>query len=96
MGKHPAEKEQDISISGICFITDGIAKKEAAIQYCSTKQMVADYFTKPLQGALFYKLRDQILGLAPIKAIHGDQRSVLESNPASAANQQSPMKGVGR
>jgi hypothetical protein len=51
------------------FITDRIAKKEVGIQYCPTKQMVAVYFTKPLQGALFYKFRDQILGLwSP----HGD------------------------
>jgi hypothetical protein len=78
------------------FITDRIAKKEIAIQYCPTKQMVADYFTKPLQGALFYKFRDQILGLAPMEAIHDDQRSVLESNPASAVYQQSPRKGVAR
>jgi hypothetical protein len=46
------------------FITDCIASKEVAIQYCPTKEMVADYFTKPLQGLLFYKFRDQIMGLA--------------------------------
>ena len=25
--------------------------------------MVADYFTKPLQGSLFRKMRDQIMGI---------------------------------
>jgi len=25
--------------------------------------MIADFFTKPLQGALFYKFRDAILGI---------------------------------
>jgi hypothetical protein len=29
------------------FITDRIARKEIAVQYCPTKEMVADYFTKP-------------------------------------------------
>jgi hypothetical protein len=80
----------------ILFITDRIAKKEVAIQYCPTKQMVADYFTKPLQGALFYKFRDQILGLAPMEAIHVGQRSVLESNPASTGIRQSLNKGSPR
>jgi hypothetical protein len=60
------------------FITDRIARKEVAVQYCPTKEMVADYFTKPLQGVLFYKFRDQILGLVPMETITGDQRSVLD------------------
>jgi hypothetical protein len=59
------------------FITDRIARKEVAIQYCPTKEMVADYFTKPLQGALFYKFRDQIMGVVPMDTIIGDHRSVL-------------------
>jgi hypothetical protein len=78
------------------FIKDRIAKKKIAIQYCPTKQMVADYFTKPLQGALFYKFRDQILGLAPMETIHGNQRSVLESNPAYKGNKQSLKKRLPR
>ncbi len=61
------------------FITDRIASKEVAIQYCPTKEMVADYFTKPLQGELFYKFRDQIMGVVPMKTIIGDHRSVLDN-----------------
>ncbi len=60
------------------FITDRIARKDVAIQYCPTKEMVADYFTKPLQGALFYKFRDQIMGVVPMDTIMGDHRSVLD------------------
>jgi hypothetical protein len=59
-------------------ITDCIARKEISIQYCPTKEMVADYFTKPLQGALLYKFSDQIMGLVPMKTIVGDHRSVLD------------------
>jgi hypothetical protein len=35
-----------------------------AIEYCPTKEMIGD-FTKPLQGALFYKLRARVLNLSP-------------------------------
>jgi hypothetical protein len=42
--------------------------------------MVADYFTKPLQGVLFYKFRDQIMGLVPMDTIIGDHRSALDNN----------------
>ena len=45
------------------FITDRIKAKEMRVEYCNTKDMVADFFTKPLQGQLFYKLRAEILNL---------------------------------
>ena len=38
------------------FVKDQVASKEIRIEYCSTKEMVADFFTKPLQGSQFYKL----------------------------------------
>jgi len=45
------------------FVTDRVNKKEIKIEYCPTKEMVADFFTKPLQGCLFYKLRALILNM---------------------------------
>jgi len=45
------------------FITDRISKGEVCVEYCPTKEMVGDYFTKPLQGSLFYKLRATILNI---------------------------------
>jgi hypothetical protein len=36
--------------------------KEISIDWCSTKKMVADFMTKPLQGSLFRELRDYIMG----------------------------------
>ena len=35
------------------FVADRVAAKEIAIEYCPTGDMIADYFTKPLQGSLF-------------------------------------------
>ena len=74
------------------FITDRIAKKEVTILYCPTKQMVVDFLTKPLQGALFYKFRDQIMGLAPMETIHEVQRSVLDVKRTSDWTIVSPKK----
>jgi hypothetical protein len=74
------------------FITDRIAPKEVAIQYCPTKEMVADYFTKPLQGELFYKFRDQIMGVVPMNTIIGDHRSVLDEESNHPISSEKPNK----
>jgi hypothetical protein len=41
------------------FVTDRIAGKEVSVKYCPTGEMVSDFFTKPLQGALFTKLHNE-------------------------------------
>jgi hypothetical protein len=46
------------------FATDKIEKKELRIIYCPTDKMIADYSTKPLQGAKFIEFRDLILGIS--------------------------------
>ena len=48
------------------FIADCVKSKEIRIEYCPTGIMLADYFTKPLQGVLFRRLRDMIMGNSPI------------------------------
>ena len=45
------------------FITDRIAKKELSIEFCPTDEMIADFFTKPLQGKKFKKFRKIVMGL---------------------------------
>ena len=46
------------------YITDKIKKGEVKIEYCPTKDIVADMFTKPLQGQQFVKFRNAVLGIA--------------------------------
>ena len=45
------------------FITDRISKGEVRVELCPTKDMVADFLTKPLQGANFRRFRDLIMGV---------------------------------
>ena len=59
------------------FVADWVANGDLRIEHCPTEDMVADFFTKPLQGALFYKLRDQIMNIDPSSPYHSSQRSVL-------------------
>ena len=36
--------------------------KEMTIKWCTTKQMIADFMMKPIQGSHFRHLRDYIMG----------------------------------
>ena len=44
------------------FVQDRIAKGEMRVEYCPTLLMLADYFTKPLNGKRFRELRSVIMG----------------------------------
>jgi hypothetical protein len=44
------------------FLTDQIQKGNLIVEYCTTTEMVADYFSKPLQGNFFQKFRKSIMG----------------------------------
>jgi hypothetical protein len=44
------------------YVKDRIQSEGMVIHHCPTELMIADFFTKPLQGSLFSKFRDVILG----------------------------------
>ena len=48
------------------FVKDRVDKKQVRIEYLPTHLMIADYFTKPLQGTQFNVLRKYIVGWAPL------------------------------
>ena len=45
------------------FITDRVKADELNIKYCPTGDMVAYYFTNPLQGRKFYQFFKEIMNL---------------------------------
>ena len=61
-GKSNSDTTRHIAIK-FYFITDNIARKEVEISYTPTEEMLADLFTKPLQGKQFTKLRNKILNI---------------------------------
>ena len=64
-----ALETRDTYILGF-FVKDRIDKKELSIEYCPSTDMLADFFTKPLQGQLFKKFRNAIMGHAPMSVLN--------------------------
>jgi hypothetical protein len=68
------------------FITDRVNMKEVEIKWCPTKEMVADFITKPLQGSHFRRLRNLIMGMVSIKNAKNPSKSkswLLKGNKTS-------------
>ena len=51
------------------FMKDRVKNENIKIVYCPTEQMLADFFTKPLQGSLFEKFRKVLMGHAHIDTL---------------------------
>ena len=51
------------------YVKDLVDKNIVKIKYCPTEKMVADFFTKPLQGSLFRYFRSFILGHRPMSEL---------------------------
>ena len=52
------------------FITDRLDMDNITLRHCQTEHMLADFLSKPLQGSLFRKFRDVLLGLAHVSSLH--------------------------
>ena len=59
------------------FITDCLDTDNITLRYCQTEHMLADFLSKPLQGSLFRKFCDILLGLAHVSSLRVPARSVL-------------------
>ena len=68
------------------FVSDQIKKDEVHVQYCLTHNMLADYFTKPLQGATLRKFCNATMNCHFIRSdVHpSDHRSVLDPECVNA------------
>lgn len=87
------------------FITDRVNKGEVSLLWCPTGDMIGDFMTKPLQGALFRKFRDQIMGVVPAKdpgpgkaGPKDDEWKLVESKKKKrkVVDSMAPPKGKGR
>ena len=62
------------------------------VTFCPTHDMLADFSTKPLQGALFTRMRDKILDL-PCSTNPAVHRSVLDLQNFSKGNEKDTTDG---
>jgi hypothetical protein len=67
------------------YITDKINDGTVVMSYCPTKEMISDYFTKPLQGSLFRQHRNAIMGVSQADY----NRYLIDYKAAKKAAQQS-------
>ena len=78
------------------FVTaDRIQSKEVTVEYCPTDEMLADMFTKPLQGITFHHFHAAILNLSdddeevcPAMVPMAGHRSVLGNELMTCNNRQ--------
>ena len=48
------------------FIKDVLENEDITLEHCPTEKIIADFYTKPLQGRQFRKLRDIIMGIVSL------------------------------
>jgi hypothetical protein len=60
------------------WIKDQVESNDIIIRHCPTLDMLADFFTKPLQGNLFRRFRDVILGYKHINSLRLDYDASAE------------------
>ena len=60
------------------FMKDIVDKKQIRILYCPTEKMLADFFSKPIQGELFRFFRNIIMGYISVVDIIGVNNELKE------------------
>ena len=60
------------------FIKDKIQKDEIELEYCPTENMIADFFTKPLQGQQFRCLREVVMGAKHYSTLNHSKEKIQE------------------
>ena len=66
------------------FVTDRIQNEELKVVHCPTDEMVADFFTKPLQGRKLKKFRSVIMKIPDQEEI--SQKKKLNEHTRKSSN----------
>ena len=59
------------------WIKDRVKQEHISVRHCPTENMLGDFFTKPLQGSLFVRFRDVILGYKHIDTLSSTTHPII-------------------
>jgi hypothetical protein len=59
------------------WIKDRVKQEQISIRNCPTADMLGDFFTKPLQGGLFIRFRDVILGHKHVDTLSSTSPTII-------------------
>ena len=71
------------------WIVDRLKKEQMDIEYCPTGMMLGDFFTKSLQGSLFRKMQDVVMGLQPITTLKTEEELNEEKSSIKDVSEES-------
>jgi len=80
-------RQLETCLNQLFFVKDRVDKNELRIEYCKTNDILADYFTKPLEGKQFLRFRKVIMGWKHINTLLSltdkkrDRKQVSTSEP---------------
>ncbi len=69
------------------FMKDRIVSEGIDIRYCPTEQMLADFFTKPLQGSLFKRFKRVVMGLDHVSTLWSMNQIPIEERVEKRSEQ---------
>ena len=69
------------------YVTEQVKNKAVHVTRCPTEEMVGDFYTKPLQGSLFIKMRNYIMG-SEEPGYQALPRSVLRDHDTTTTQKQ--------
>ena len=75
------------------FMKNRLDTENINVVYCPTDEMLADFYTKPLQGNLFKKFRDVVMGLEHISTLKTVPPSVDQERVGNNVTLDTNIKG---
>ena len=88
-GRNSAGKQSRHIAIRYFWIVDRLKKEQMEIEYGPPGMMLGDFFTKPLQGSLFRKMQDAVMGLQPITILKSEEELNEEKSSIEDVSEES-------